>query len=113
LLWYGHAPGCGAVLTSCRHLALAYPRLTAAYTSTNSASIIDSAMSAAFSATVHRRHRPRWLGQWRLHKGRIAAGRVRAGSAAYMSAVEFWRELPDGEIEFTMKRLNCRLTSGC
>lgn len=26
-------------------------------------------------------------------------------SAAYMSAVESWRELPDGEIEFTMKRL--------
>ena len=26
-------------------------------------------------------------------------------AAAYMSAVESWRELPDGEIEFTMKRL--------
>jgi hypothetical protein len=25
--------------------------------------------------------------------------------AAYMSAVESWRELPGGEIEFTMKRL--------
>jgi hypothetical protein len=25
--------------------------------------------------------------------------------AAYMSAVESWRELPAGEIEFTMKRL--------
>lgn len=25
--------------------------------------------------------------------------------AAYMSAVESWRELPDGRIEFTMKRL--------
>jgi hypothetical protein len=24
---------------------------------------------------------------------------------AYMSEVESWRELPDGEIEFTMKRL--------
>jgi hypothetical protein len=24
---------------------------------------------------------------------------------AYMSAVESWRELPDGEIEFTMRRL--------
>ena len=24
---------------------------------------------------------------------------------AYMSAVERWRELPDGEIEFTMRRL--------
>lgn len=24
---------------------------------------------------------------------------------AYMTAVETWRELPDGEIEFTMKRL--------
>lgn len=26
-------------------------------------------------------------------------------AAAYMSAVETWRELPGGEIEFTMKRL--------
>jgi hypothetical protein len=25
--------------------------------------------------------------------------------AAYMSAVDSWRELPDGEIEFTMRRL--------
>ena len=25
--------------------------------------------------------------------------------AAYMSVVESWRELPDGEIEFTMRRL--------
>jgi hypothetical protein len=25
--------------------------------------------------------------------------------AAYMSEVEGWRELPDGEIEFTMRRL--------
>ena len=25
--------------------------------------------------------------------------------AAYMSAVESWRELPDGAIEFTMRRL--------
>jgi hypothetical protein len=25
--------------------------------------------------------------------------------AAYMSEVESWRELPDGEIEFTMRRL--------
>jgi hypothetical protein len=25
--------------------------------------------------------------------------------AAYMSAVESWRELPSGEIEFTMRRL--------
>jgi hypothetical protein len=24
---------------------------------------------------------------------------------AYMSAVEHWRELPDGDIEFTMRRL--------
>jgi len=30
---------------------------------------------------------------------------VRWPAAAYMSAVESWRELPDGEIEFTMKRL--------
>jgi len=26
-------------------------------------------------------------------------------AAAYMSEVESWRELPDGEIEFTMRRL--------
>lgn len=26
-------------------------------------------------------------------------------AAAYMTAVESWRELPGGEIEFTMKRL--------
>jgi hypothetical protein len=26
--------------------------------------------------------------------------------AAYMSAVESWRELPGGEIEFTMRRLS-------
>ena len=26
--------------------------------------------------------------------------------AAYMSAVESWRELPDGAIEFTMRRLS-------
>lgn len=26
-------------------------------------------------------------------------------AAAYMSAVDTWRELPDGQIEFTMKRL--------
>ena len=26
-------------------------------------------------------------------------------AAAYMSEVELWRELPGGEIEFTMKRL--------
>jgi hypothetical protein len=26
-------------------------------------------------------------------------------AAAYMSKVETWRELPGGEIEFTMKRL--------
>jgi hypothetical protein len=26
-------------------------------------------------------------------------------AAAYMSGVESWRELPDGEIQFTMRRL--------
>jgi len=25
--------------------------------------------------------------------------------AAYMTEIEFWRELPDGRIEFTMRRL--------
>ena len=31
---------------------------------------------------------------------------VRYPKAAYMSGVESWRELPDGEIEFTMRRLS-------
>jgi hypothetical protein len=30
---------------------------------------------------------------------------ARYPKAAYMSAVESWRELPDGNIEFTMRRL--------
>ena len=30
---------------------------------------------------------------------------TRYPKAGYMSAVESWRELPDGEIEFTMRRL--------
>jgi hypothetical protein len=30
---------------------------------------------------------------------------IRYPKAAYMSAVESWRELPDGAIEFTMRRL--------
>ena len=30
---------------------------------------------------------------------------TRYPKAAYMSGVESWRELPDGEIEFTMRRL--------
>jgi hypothetical protein len=30
---------------------------------------------------------------------------TRYPKAAYMSAVESWRELPDGGIEFTMRRL--------
>jgi hypothetical protein len=30
---------------------------------------------------------------------------ARYPKAAYMSAVESWRELPDGAIEFTMRRL--------
>lgn len=30
---------------------------------------------------------------------------ARYPKAAYMSAVESWRELPGGEIEFTMRRL--------
>jgi hypothetical protein len=33
-------------------------------------------------------------------------------AAAYMSAVESWRELPGGEIEFTMKRLRVRIDGG-
>jgi len=31
---------------------------------------------------------------------------ARYPKAAYMSGVESWRELPDGEIEFTMRRLS-------
>ena len=30
---------------------------------------------------------------------------TRFPKAAYMSGVESWRELPDGDIEFTMRRL--------
>jgi hypothetical protein len=30
---------------------------------------------------------------------------VRYPKQAYMSGVESWRELPDGDIEFTMRRL--------
>ena len=30
---------------------------------------------------------------------------TRFPKAAYMSSVESWRELPDGDIEFTMRRL--------
>ena len=40
-------------------------------------------------------------------KARAAARNflTRYPKAGYMSAVESWRELPDGEIEFTMRRL--------
>jgi len=31
---------------------------------------------------------------------------TRYPKAAYMSGVESWRELPDGDIEFTMRRLH-------
>ena len=30
---------------------------------------------------------------------------ARYPKAAYMTAIESWRELPDGDIEFTMRRL--------
>ena len=30
---------------------------------------------------------------------------IRFPKAAYMSGVESWRELPDGDIQFTMRRL--------
>lgn len=36
---------------------------------------------------------------------RARAYLTRWPAAAYMSAVESWRELPGGEIEFTMRRL--------
>ena len=40
-------------------------------------------------------------------KARIAARDflTRFPKAAYMSGVESWRELPDGDIQFTMRRL--------
>jgi hypothetical protein len=38
-------------------------------------------------------------------RARASAILDRWPAAAYMTAVETWRELPDGEIEFTMKRL--------
>jgi hypothetical protein len=38
-------------------------------------------------------------------RSRARAFLDRYPKAAYMSAVESWRELPDGEIEFTMRRL--------
>lgn len=30
---------------------------------------------------------------------------VKYPKAAYMTEIEFWRELPDGQIEFTIRRL--------
>jgi hypothetical protein len=38
-------------------------------------------------------------------RARARATLDRWPAAAYMTAVETWRELPGGEIEFTMKRL--------
>jgi hypothetical protein len=38
-------------------------------------------------------------------RARAQAFFARYPKAAYMSAVEAWRELPGGEIEFTMRRL--------
>ena len=42
-------------------------------------------------------------------EARIAARNFfsRFPKAAYMSEVESWRELPGGDIEFTMRRLRC------
>jgi len=34
---------------------------------------------------------------------------TRYPKAAYMSGVESWRELPNGDIEFTMRRLRARI----
>ena len=38
-------------------------------------------------------------------RGRARDFLTRYPKAAYMSAVESWHELPDGSIEFTMRRL--------
>jgi hypothetical protein len=38
-------------------------------------------------------------------RARAQAFFARYPKAGYMSAVESWRELPDGDIEFTMRRL--------
>ena len=38
-------------------------------------------------------------------RGKARAFFARYPKAGYMSAVESWRELPDGAIEFTMRRL--------
>jgi hypothetical protein len=38
-------------------------------------------------------------------RARAEAFFARYPKAGYMSAVETWRELPGGEIEFTMRRL--------
>jgi hypothetical protein len=39
-------------------------------------------------------------------RGRARAFLDRFPAAGYMSKVESWRELPDGQIEFTMRRLS-------
>ena len=38
-------------------------------------------------------------------EGRSASGAWRFPKAAYMTEIESWRELADGKIEFTMRRL--------
>jgi hypothetical protein len=42
-----------------------------------------------------------------LHAARLKARRILDAypAAGYMTIVESWRQLPDGQIEFTMRRL--------
>jgi hypothetical protein len=42
---------------------------------------------------------------WSFVRARARDFLDRYPKAAYMSSVESWRELPDGAIEFTMRRL--------
>jgi hypothetical protein len=61
------------------------------------------------------RARPRQTGGlWRRESFTLERGAARAKArelfdrypkAAYMTEIEFWRELDDGRIEFTMRRL--------
>lgn len=53
-------------------------------------------------------------GAWRRETYRLPRGEAREKArewfeqypkAAYMTEIEFWRELEDGEIEFTIRRL--------
>lgn len=60
------------------------------------------------------RARTREKGLWRRETFTLPRGEARAKArewftsfpkAAYMTEIEFWRELSDGQIEFTIRRL--------